>query len=257
MMNMGNIQTTLSQNQIEAFYHDNFVENQVSDFIKLVGTTIDPASGRVVDIGGGCGFFAKALQNRTAFKVRVLDTDMQSISVCKQAGLEAAYDDALNPTVVGDEKVICFNLILHHLVGKTETETCKLQKRALSIWHENANAIFVNEYIYESFIINNFSGWLIYQITSSSLLSKLGGLIAKIFPSLKANTFGVGVRFRSHAEWKRMFESLGFDVVDTVIGNQEGISLPRRLLLIKNCRRDSFLLKPKVTQAETTKKGGM
>ena len=41
-----------------------------------------------------------------------------------------------------------------------------------------------------------------------------------------------------------MFESLGFKVVGTKIGEEEFVSLPRRLLLIKNCRRDSFFLKP-------------
>ena len=246
LMNMENIQNTLSRNQIEAFYHDEFVESQVNDFIRLIGASDVSTSGKVVDVGGGCGFFAKALQNLTALRVRVLDTDVHSISVCKQAGLEAVDNDALNPSMVGDEEVICFNLILHHLVGKTEAETNELQKRALSVWHSNAKAIFVNEYIYESFLINNFSGWLIYQITSSALLSRLGGLVAKVFPSLKANTFGVGVRFRSHVEWMEMFESLGFVVVKAAVGKQEGISLPRRLLLIKNCRRDSFLLKPKV-----------
>ena len=252
---MENIQNTLSKKQIEAFYHDEFVASQVGDFIKLIGASVVSTSGKVVDFGGGCGFFAKALQNQAAFRVRVLDTDMQSISVCKQAGLEAVDNDALNPSMVGDEEVICFNLILHHLVGKTEAETYKLQKRALSVWHSNAKAIFVNEYIYESFVINNLSGWLIYQITSSALLSKLGGLVAKVFPSLKANTFGVGVRFRSHAEWIKMFESLGFLVVKTATGKQEDISLPRRLLLIKNCRRDSFLLKPKFTQTAPLRKG--
>ena len=119
-----------------------------------------------------------------------------------------------------------------------------MQGHALSVWHSTVDAIFVNEYIYESYVINNFSGWLIYQITSNSVLSSLGRFIAKWCPSLKANTFGVGVRFRLHKEWCKMFESLGFKVVDTKIGEEEYVSLPRRLLLIKNCRRDSFFLKP-------------
>ena len=252
---MQNSQQTLSQNQIEAFYHDNFVESQVRDFIKLLGPAVDPSSGCVVDIGGGCGYFAKALLATTPFKVRVLDTDMQSVTHCQGEGLDAAHGDALNPTIAGDEGVICFNLILHHLVGKSEAETSDLQRRALSAWHSKAPAIFVNEYIYESYGAAGFSGWLIYQITSNSALSKLGNLIAKILPSLKANTFGVGVRFRSHQEWKRMFESLGFNVVATVTGKQEGVSLPRRMLLIKNCRRDSFLLKPKFAQVGTIREG--
>lgn len=250
---MENMQKNLSQAQVEAFYHDNFVASQVSDFIKLSRTFIEPTSGKIIDIGGGCGFFAKALQSLTAFKVRVLDTDPQSISICDQAGIEASYGDALNPVVTGDEQVICFNLILHHLVGRSDDETFNLQRRALSVWKKNCKAIFINEYIYESFVINNISGWLIFQITSNSYLSKLGRLIAKAVPSLNANTFGVGVRFRSHAEWKGMFEALGFDVVDKVIGRQEDISLPRRLLLIKNCRRDSFLLIPRIIKSEIAK----
>ena len=131
-----------------------------------------------------------------------------------------------------------------HWVGRSEHETYKMQGHALSVWHLTVHAIFVNEYIYESYVINNFSGWLIYQITSNSVLSGLGRFVAKLSPSLKANTFGVGVRFRLHKEWCKMFESLGFKVVGTKTGEEEFVSLLRRLLLIKNCRHDSFLLKP-------------
>jgi hypothetical protein len=99
-------------------------------------------------------------------------------------------------------------------------------------------------------MFNNLSGWLIYQITSSFILSKIGGFIAKFAPSLKANTFGVGVRFRSHADWHELFSSIGFDVIDTVIGQEGYVSLPLRCLFIKSCRRDSFLLKPKPLQSK-------
>jgi hypothetical protein len=61
-------------------------------------------------------------------------------------------------------------------------------------------------------------------------------------PSLKANTFGVGVRFRSGNEWTKIFDNSGFVVEAELKGEEEFISLPRRLLLIKSIRRDSFLL---------------
>ena len=51
--------------KIEAFYHDNFVESQVRDFIKLFGASIKLILGKVIDVGRGCGFFAKELQNCT------------------------------------------------------------------------------------------------------------------------------------------------------------------------------------------------
>ena len=241
---MKNTQQTLSQDQIKAFYHDVFVDTQVGDFITLVVSSGKLPIGKVIDVGGGCGYFAKAIQDRLAINVKVLDSDAQSIRLCHSAGIEAIHGDALNPPIVGSNNVVCFNLILHHLVGKTDDETLNLQSHALSVWRSNASAVFVNEYIYESIIANDFSGWLIFRITSSPLLSIMGSLIAKFIPSLKANTFGVGVRFRSRAGWQRIFTSLGFEVVGTVKGKQEGVSLARRLLLIKNCRRDSFLLIP-------------
>jgi hypothetical protein len=245
-------QRTLSQDKIEAFYHDNFVETQVSDFVSLLGPTFNPSSENIVDIGGGCGFFAKAIRNRMSARVRVLDTDIKSIAYCKQAGIDAVYGDALKPEIIGDESIVCFNLILHHLVGASEPETYGLQGRALSGWHSTARAIFINEYIYESYV-KNISGWLIFQITSNGILSKVGSFIARFVPSLKANTFGVGVRFRSHAEWREMFSGLGFDVVSAVIGKEEYVSFPRRLLMISSCRRDSFYLKPQSIRQDTAK----
>jgi len=245
---MQGAQQILKEEQIEAFYHDNFVTSQVADFVALVPKRVNLNDRRVVDIGGGCGFFAKALSAEWGYKVRVVDADIKSIEFCMANGVEAICGDALAPNFVGDEGVICFNLILHHLVGASDSDTYSLQARALQEWYGNAPAIFVNEYIYESFIFENFSGWLIYKITSSRFLSRIGRAVSWLMPTLKANTFGTGVRFRAQAEWVAIFDSLGFDVVGILEGQQEGVSLPRRLLLIKNCRRDSFLLVPRVAE---------
>jgi len=178
------MQNILSQEKIEAFYHDKFVESQVRDFIKLLGASIKLVSGKVIDVGGGCGFFAKELQNCTDLEVKVTDIDLQSIDECKRVGIEAVYDNALNPTIVGNEGVVCFNLILHHLVGKSEEETRNLQMRALSVWHSRVPAIFVNEYIYESYKINGVSGWFIFGVTINNILYKFKNLVAKVIPSL-------------------------------------------------------------------------
>jgi hypothetical protein len=75
-------------------------------------------------------------------------------------------------------------------------------------------------------------------------LSALGQAIARVVPTLHANTFGVGVRFRSNADWKRLFSEAGFATIGEVRGEEERISLPRRLLFIKSIRRDSFLIAP-------------
>lgn len=148
---MNNQQKKLSQDQIAAFYHNQFVGSQVDDFIALLGDFPNLLFKKIVDIGGGCGFFAKALHNRTNLNVTVLDSDNQSINFCRQEGVEATCGDALKPPITGDENIVCFNLILHHLVGSSEDETYKMQRQALSVWHSTVQAIFVHEYIYESF----------------------------------------------------------------------------------------------------------
>ena len=232
---------SLSKHQIEAFYHNEFVEEQTRDFISLVGA--ESNGGKVVtDIGCGCGYFAKRLAHLAGYKVRVIDMDELSVEYCWRSDVEAVCGDALNPHVAGDEAIISFNMILHHLVGTSEQVTLDLQRRALAVWLPHVRAVFINEYIYESYI-GNLSGWLIYQITKSRILSWIGRAVSTVMPSLKANTFGVGVRFRAHHEWLRLFASAGYDVKSCVIGNKEYISLPRRLLLIKCIRRDSFLLR--------------
>jgi|GEM_PF-910799 len=235
------MQNTLSDEQVAAFHHDFFVIDQVRDFVEMIPML--PPGKVVVDVGGGCGFFARRLMQQRGIVARVIDMDQASIVACQRNGVDAALGNALSPPVNGDEGMACFNLILHHLVADTEAMTRELQSSALSKWRDSVSAIFVNEYIYESYIASA-SGWLIYQITSNKILSSLGKQVAKIFPALRANTFGVGVRFRSHAEWIRLFAESGYECVDCRMGKAERVALPLRGLLIKTIRRDSFLLRP-------------
>lgn len=234
------MQVKLDAGQVEAFYHDEFVNSQVRNFISLVGQA-GLALRTVVDVGGGCGYFAAAVKALTGVKARVIDTDPVSIAACHAKGLEAFAEDALHPQFRDDEDVVCLNLILHHLIGRTEAQTLDLQQRALGCWHGQAGAVFVDEYIYDSYF-GTASGKLIYWITRSRLLSAVGRAISRLVPSMRANTFGVGVRFRSRKEWIGIFNILGYRVIGEVRGSEETVSTARRLLLIRSCRRDSFLL---------------
>lgn len=236
-------QIKLEADQIEAFYHDQFVADQVHDFQTL--TSQRSPEGIVADIGGGVGYFAYALSKEAGLRLRVIDMDPVSVEACRTKGILAEQGDALEPDIQGDEDIICFNLILHHLVGRDEATTKSLQCRALKEWDGNCRQIFVNEYIYQSFL-GTISGKLIYIITSSRILSVVGRIVSKVIPAFKANTFGVGVRFRSHEEWEQIFTSLGYTVIDRRKGEAEKVALPLRLLLIKTIRRDSFLLESSI-----------
>ena len=235
------VQKTLSADSLTEFYHDEFVEDQVRDFLTLMERE-KVSVGVVADVGGGCGFFARALQQRSAWRVRVLDMDPKSIDTCQRNGVSAQLADALQPELIGDERIASFNLILHHLVGSTATLTRRMQIEALRAWAEQAERLFVNEYIYESHVVPRASAYLIWAITSSTFLSLIGRAVGVLVPSLRANTFGVGVRFRGADEWTELFRDAGYQVLAAHRGEEEHVSIARRVLLIKSCRRDSFLL---------------
>jgi hypothetical protein len=241
-------QRALEKRQIEEFYVDCFAVEQANHFERLMRSRDTRPEGVVTDIGGGVGYFAREIRRRTGSMVRVIDTDSASVNACNalgDPGIAAVREDALKPSFRGDEAVACFNLVLHHLVSATEQKTRALQVSALRNWRGHTEYVFVNEYIYDSFL-GDATSWLIFAITRSKMLSMIGRIVGTFVPSLRANTFGVGVRFRSHDGWLRVFEEAGFVVVDVVEGEKDDIPLPQRLLLTREVRRDSFLLAPAV-----------
>lgn len=234
-------QRSLDQERIAEFYHDNFVADQLRDFERLVIANGVP-NGVVADVGGGCGYFARAVAREFGVSTRVLDSDPVSVAEARKLGVEAELFDALDARFAGDEEFVCFNLILHHLVGTSASETRALQRRALANWRGRGVKIFVNEYIYESPAVLGASAWLINFITANRALSAIAGIAGRFIPSLRANTLGVGVRFRDGRDWRRLFAEAGFEAIDYCRGEEEPVSLARRVLLIGSMRRDSFLL---------------
>jgi hypothetical protein len=241
------VQKKLSAAQIEAFYSDDETANQVQHFLELTkGVDLDDRK-KIVDVGGGCGHFARQITQRTGLPVRVLDTDPTSISICREAGVaDAEIGDALAPPIRGDEGVVTFNLILHHLIGDTTRKTRELQIAALRTWRGAADYVYVNEYVYQAPLATDFAGLMIYLVTRSRTLSLLGSAISRLpfLKALRANTFGVGVRFRSNASWRNLFRDSGYEIVAFAPGPHEDMPLSRRLLLIWSKRRDSYLLRP-------------
>lgn len=232
------MQRRLAAEQLSSFYTDSATRDQVRAFLSLAPVMRLRKGPVVVDVGGGQGHFAGELQATIGGRARVLDTDPIALAEAERRGVDTILGDALAPPFGGDEDVACFNLILHHLIGQTEARTRALQVQALKAWRGNAQFVFVTEYVYESGLSARMSYW----ITRSKFLSALAAAIARLTPTLQANTFGVGVRFRPAGEWHQLFREAGFKVADYRPGREERVRWPRRLLFITSIRRDTFLL---------------
>ena len=120
-------QRALNTKQVEEFYHDVFVTTQLCDFVDFVAETGLPVK-KVIDIGGGCGYFANALAKKTGFDAQVVDMDPGSVAACLNIGVPAEIGDALNPAQHGDEDIVSFNLILHHLVAASNARLRRFLK---------------------------------------------------------------------------------------------------------------------------------
>lgn len=240
-------QRLLSAEQLSAFDYRQFSDYQVRHFDKMVRPRMGAIDRAVVDVGGGVGHFARALAHLTKARVRVLDNDPNAVARCNAfdaVRVTAEVGDALAPTIRGDEAVVAFNLVLHHLVGSSEAATKSMQQDALRVWLNHCEYVFVSEYCYESYF-KNLSGWLIYRITKSKLLSAIARIVGHVIPSLRANTLGVGVRFRSEADWKMQFANVGYECIDIAYASPDQVALPLRLLAIRAIVKTSFLLAPK------------
>ncbi len=238
-------QRELASHQVSEFYHDDFVTAQVKDFRRLVRRP-DSVAAKVVDIGGGVGYFADALGQQLGFDVTVLDMDTKSLEIARSKGLRAELGDALSTRAADDAQVVSFNLVLHHLVTGSWRSTLQMQQGALrnQLSNSGEKRLFVNEYVYESYVLTEFAAWLIFTVTSSRMLSRVASIFARLMPTLRANTFGVGVCFHSDRAWRRLFDAAGWTVEAVLEGEQEGISAPRRIALaLRKCRRNSYILK--------------
>ncbi len=61
-------QKLLTPDQLEAFYHDNFVKSQVTDFITLTRSSLNPSSKVIVDIGGEWAISQKPFRIPLAYR---------------------------------------------------------------------------------------------------------------------------------------------------------------------------------------------
>ena len=233
-------QRVLSKEQLSDFYIEEFVGEQKAHISRLLKS--DSPDLKVVDVGGGAGFLASALGEELGLTVTVWDIDAEAIRLARLKGVNAIEKNILTTIEKYSVDVMLFNLVLHHLVGSSNRETLATQKTALENAKCCTNTIIVHEYIYESYFFDGLSSYLIWLLTSSTSLVRLLAMIGKIIPSLNANTIGVGVRFNCKSGWRRLFQDAGFRIVNSIDCQREHVSFPRRILLIRNLYRTTFLL---------------
>jgi SAM-dependent methyltransferase len=162
----------------------------------------------VLDVGGGIGTVGRVLAERLDhLRVDVVDNSVLAReSFVRHDRVRLIFGDFLTMTETEHYHYVIFRTVLHHIIGASAAETRHRQRQAI----EKAGRLLapggkiaVIENFYESYLGNDVSGEIIFQLTK---LKFLAGLTRR----LGANTAGEGVRFRSFDAWIRLFVEQGF-----------------------------------------------
>jgi hypothetical protein len=153
-----------------------------------------------IDVGGGNGLFAdKLLENYPNSTGTVMDNSQLLLNKNSTNSRKIVICDSVQNLGNIKEKydLVCFNWLLHHLVGNSYSETRNNISTAIDsaiplLTPRGRISIFEN--MYNGLAVDWLPGRLIFALTSSKL-------IAGIIKKMGANTAGVGVCFLSHKQW--------------------------------------------------------
>jgi hypothetical protein len=199
----------------------------------------------LLDVGGGNGVFVdRVLDAYPRARVTVVDNAAGLLATNRPHERKELVKESAERTAELFRgrafDIICFHWVLHHMVTGSYRRTREMQVHVLGLARSLLSPrgrLSVFENVYRGRVVSRKSGWLIYQLTSSKLLSamtKRGG----------ANTAGVGVAFLDRGEWLRTFARAGLEVEESSPFQPWRVKLARRVLLnIRSVHEEQFWLK--------------
>lgn len=202
----------LEDSQLETF-NTEYVTDQRWQIIKAqIDKDFPNGDFNFLDVGGGNGVFAdRLLEYYPKSKGTVLDNaqvllDKNQINPRKTIVCDSVEN--LNSIEIKYD-LICFNWLLHHLVGNSYSETRKNMSTAINaviplLTPYGRVSIFEN--MYNGLAIDGLPSKIIFTLTSSKA-------IAGVIKKMGANTAGVGVCFLSQKQWIETISKTGLKLL--------------------------------------------
>lgn len=197
-----------------------------------------------LDIGGGCGTFAKTIVENTSLDINIDILDPSKLALdnfdkSEKTNLIPQYFNSFESNKKYD--FIILKTVLHHIIGIDENTTLKLQEefitKAVSMLNDDG-VLFVEENFYEGWLKTDITGKLIFFWTKLKI-------IESVIRFLGANTAGEGVRFRSRDNWRKIFNSHDLMVVNETLNPTWGNNfsfLYKILLMCTGCYQSMIIL---------------
>ena len=219
-------------------YEMNSANKRVEGCAKLLDSMMEKNKNiRILDIGGGAGYFAMALHKKLVnAEVVVLEiTEHNTWDTFKEIKFVSGNAfEAENLFEHGSFDIIFVNYVFHHLVQPTYGKTVEGIQFLLSSIQKllkDEGVLFISECSYHIPVLNQFTGYLIY-IASTIRVPVIAWLMRK----LGSKSAGVGVCFLTYEKWLSLFQQTGYIVQSTTKNT------PRTLLLVLRERFFNFAL---------------
>jgi ubiquinone/menaquinone biosynthesis C-methylase UbiE len=203
----------LDEEQLGKFDKEHVNDRRWTPINRCIDRDFPDGEFKFLDLGGGNGLFAdRVLANYPKSTCVVLDSSRSLLNKNKlHSRKRTVFDSVENLHRYVDEKydLIFFNWLLHHLVGKTYSQSKENIKRTLRSAKSllaNEGRLSIYENMYNGLIIDRAPSWIVYHLTSSKAMAKL--------VKRRANTAGVGVCFFSYKRWCSVLRQSGFRVLD-------------------------------------------
>jgi hypothetical protein len=192
----------LNDSQLETFDTEYMNEPRWNIFKKGIDQDFPEGDFSFLDVGGGNGKFADLLlDNYPNSQGTVLDNSQlllsRNHSHPRKTLISASVDELSKQAEKATYDLICFNWLLHHLVGDSYAQSIEnisttLRQATQMLSPRGRISIFEN--IYDGIIFDRLPSRLIFELTSSKSL-------ATLTRKMGANTAGTGVCFLSQKKW--------------------------------------------------------
>ena len=207
----------LADSQLQTFDQDYVTDKLYAFIIECIDRDFPSGKFSFCDIGGGMGLFTDRLLEHYPLATATL-VDNSELLLYKNAehgrkrlhhGSATEVKYRFNPESFD---LVFFNLALHHFVTDSYSKTRAIQSEAVRqgrMLMKPSGRMCVVENNFDGKIIDNFPGWLIFNLTVSKVL-------APFVKKLGANTAGCGVCFLSAKEWISTFHKVGLHKLDSL-----------------------------------------
>jgi len=232
----------LEDSQLETFDTEYVNEQRWKIVKEQINKDFPEGDFSFLDIGGGNGLFAdKLLANYPHSRGTVLDNSQLLLNKNLTNTKKTLVCDSVENLDKLNQKydLICFNWLLHHLVGNSYLATRKNISFALDavvplLTPRGRVSIFEN--MYNGLIIDGLPSRLIFNLTSNKT-------IAGFTKKMGANTAGIGVCFLSQKQWVEQLNHTSLNLLKYSDDDKWGIPLKWQIFLhVGNIRCGHFWL---------------